>query len=144
MNQIVHFDTAALNRALVGFDAIFNNFERRFANQINNNYPPHNVVKIDDENYEIHLAVTGFDPKEVSVELDQNTLVVKGEREDTDIADEQYIYRGLAARNFTRGFLLPEHFEVGDAQIKNGVLKVALKHVVPEALKPRQIKVKTL
>jgi molecular chaperone IbpA len=144
MNQLVHFDTAALNRALVGFDAIFNNFERRFANQINNNYPPHNVVKIDEENYEIHLAVTGFEPKEVSVELDQNTLVVKGEREDTDIADEQYIYRGLAARNFTRGFLLPEHFEVEDAQIKNGVLKVSLKHVVPEALKPRQIKVKSL
>lgn len=144
MNQIVHFDTAALNRALVGFDAMFNNFERRFANQLNNNYPPHNVVKIDEENYEIHLAVTGFDPKEVSVELDQNTLVVKGEREDTDITDEQYIYRGLAARNFTRGFLLPEHFEVGDAQIKNGVLTVALKHVIPEALKPRQIKVKSL
>jgi molecular chaperone IbpA len=102
------------------------------------------VVKIDEENYEIHLAVTGFEPKEVSVELDQNTLVVKGEREDTDIADEQYIYRGLAARNFTRGFLLPEHFEVEDAQIKNGVLKVSLKHVVPEALKPRQIKVKSL
>jgi len=144
MNQIVHFDTNALNRAFIGLDALLAPFERRFANQINNNYPPHNVVKIDEENYEIHLAVTGFDPKEVSVELDQNTLVVKGEREDTDIADEQYIYRGLAARNFTRGFLLPEHFEVGDAQIKNGVLKVSLKHVVPEALKPRQIKVKAL
>jgi molecular chaperone IbpA len=144
MNQLVHFDTAALNRALVGFDAIFNNFERRFANQINNNYPPHNVLKLDEENYEIHLAVTGFDPKEVTVELDQNILVIKGEHEESDVTDGQYLHRGLAARNFTRGFLLPEHFKVEDAQIKNGVLKVSLKHIVPEALKPRQIKVKAL
>ena len=144
MNQLVRFDTAALNRALIGFDTLFDNFERRFANQINTNYPPHNVLRIDEENYEIHLAVTGFEPNEISVELDQNTLVIRGEREESAADDAQYLHRGLAARNFTRGFLLPDHFEVGDAEIKNGVLKVALKHVIPEALKPRQIKVKAL
>jgi len=144
MNQIVHFDTNALNRAFIGLDALLAPFERRFANQINNNYPPHNVIKIDEENYEIHLAVTGFEPKDISVELDQNILVVRAEREDSTYTEEQYVYRGLAARNFTWGRMLPEHFEVGDAQIKNGVLKIALKHVIPEALKPRQIKVKSL
>jgi len=62
MNRI---DADTLNRALIGFDTMFNNFERRFANSISSNYPPHNVVKLDDNNYEIQIAVTGFNKDEV-------------------------------------------------------------------------------
>jgi len=79
MNQLVRFDTAALNRALIGFDTLFEDIEKRFANQIQTTYPPHNIVKLDDDNYEIQMAVTGFDPDEVSVEVNQNQLIVKGE-----------------------------------------------------------------
>ena len=140
MNQLVRFDTNALNKALLGFDSLFNDFEQRFANQINNNYPPYNIVKKDDNNYELEIAVTGFAPEEVSVEIDQNQLVVKGERKREDDEDTQYIHRGLATRDFTRSWTLAEHMEVNTGSIKNGVLRVAIQRVVPEALKPRQLK----
>ena len=148
MNQLVRFDTNtlnALNRALVGFDTFFNDFENRWANSVGNNYPPYNVLKRDKDTYEVQVAVTGFDPKDVSVEVDQNQVIVKGEisnkSEDNEI---QYIHRGLAGRNFTRVFPLAEHIEVGDATIKNGVLSILLTRVVPEALKPRVLKIKQL
>jgi molecular chaperone IbpA len=141
MNQLVRFDTNALNKALLGFDSLFDNFEQRFANQINNNYPPYNIVKKDDNNYELEIAVTGFAPEEVSVEIDQNQLVVKGERKREDDTETQYIHRGLATRDFTRTWTLAEHMEVNTGSIKNGVLRVAIQRVVPEALKPRQLKI---
>jgi len=139
----MRFDTNALNRALVGFDTLFNDFESRFANQINNNYPPYNIVKYDEDSYEIQIAVSGFEKDEIAVEIDQNQLVIKGESKSHDaVADVQYLYRGLAARDFTRIFTLAEHMEVGEGKIKNGVLKIELKRVIPEALKPRVLKIK--
>jgi len=142
MTQLVRFDTNALNRALLGFDSLFDNFETRFANQINNNYPPFNILKHDENSYEIEIAVTGFDPSEITVEVDQNQLVVKGHREDADDADTVYLQRGLATRDFTRSWTLAEHMEVGEGRIKNGVLTIALNRVIPEALKPRVLKIK--
>lgn len=141
MNQLVRFDTNALNKALLGFDEIFNNFEQRFANQINNNYPPYNIVKKDENNYEIEVAVTGFLPEEITVEIDQNQLIVKGERKRHEDAELQYLHRGLATRDFTRSWTLAEHMEVGTGTIKNGVLRIALQRVIPEALKPRVLKI---
>jgi molecular chaperone IbpA len=143
MNQLVRFDTNALNRALLGFDELFNNFEQRFANQISNNYPPYNVVKHDENSYEIQVAVTGFDKDEITVEVDQNQLIVKGQKakEENDEA-VNYLHKGLATRQFTRSWTLAEHMEVGEGSIKNGVLTVSLKRVIPEALKPRVLKIK--
>ena len=77
MNQLVRFDTAALNKALVGFDKIFDDFEHRFSHQIGNNYPPYNILKREDDTYEIHIAVSGFDKDEITVEVDQNQLIIK-------------------------------------------------------------------
>lgn len=140
-NQIARFDTSALNRALVGFDTLFDNFEKRFTNQISTNYPPHNIVKLDADNYEIQVAVTGFDPEEVTVEVNQNELVIKGECTTDEESTVTYLHRGLAGRDFVRTFTLADHMEVGEARIKHGVLKIALKRVVPEALKPRVLKI---
>jgi len=140
MNQLVRFDTNALNRALLGFDNLFDNFEQRFANQINNSYPPYNVLKRDEDTYEIEVAVTGFDPDEITVEIDQNQLIVKGQRKEVDLNEPTYLHRGLASRDFTRSWTLAEHMEVRDGSIKNGVLTIGLKRVVPEALKPRVLK----
>ena len=142
MNQLVRFDTNALNKALLGFDSLFNDIEGRFSNQINNNYPPYNILKHSDDSYELEVAVTGFAQEEITVEIDQNQLVVKGERKRDEDADTQYIHRGLATRDFTRSWTLAEHMEVGDGRIKNGVLTIELKRVVPEALKPRVLKIK--
>ena len=142
MNQLVRFDTSALNRALLGFDQLFDNFEQRFANQINSNYPPYNILKHDENTYEIEIAVTGFDPDDVSVEIDQNQLIVKGHRNKEETALSTFLYRGLAARDFTRTWTLAEHMEVGEGRIKNGVLTIELKRVIPESLKPRALKLR--
>jgi molecular chaperone IbpA len=142
MNQLVRFDTNALNRALVGFDSLFDNFEQRFANQIQQNYPPYNILKRDEDTYEIEIAVTGFDKDEVVVEIDQNNLIVKGQRKEVDLVEPTYLHRSLATRDFTRSWTLAEHMEVGEGRIKNGVLTIELKRVVPDSLKPRVLKLK--
>jgi molecular chaperone IbpA len=143
MNQLARFDTNALahlNRALIGFDRIFDNFENRYQHSTTN-YPPYNVLKHDDNTFEVEIAVAGFDKEEISVEVDQDQLVIKGRRakdEDTD----KYLHRGLAARDFERVFTLAEYMEVGDAELTNGILSVKLTRIVPEALKPRLIAIK--
>jgi len=142
MNQLVRFDTNALNRALVGFDSLFDNFEQRFANQNQQNYPPYNILKHDEDTYEIEIAVTGFDKDEVVVEIDQNNLIVKGQRKEVDLVEPTYLHRSLATRDFTRSWTLAEHMEVGEGRIKNGVLTIELKRVVPDSLKPRVLKLK--
>jgi len=140
--QLVRFDTGALNRALLGFDTLFNDFERRFANQINNNYPPYNIIKTDTNSYELQVAVTGFEKTEVSVEVDQDLLIVKGERLRDDQETTTYLHHGLASRDFTRTWPLAEHIEVGDAKIKNGVLTIKLERIIPDSLKPRKLEIK--
>jgi molecular chaperone IbpA len=142
MNQLVRFDTNSLNRALLGFDSLFDNFEQRFANQINSSYPPYNILKNTEDSYELEIAVTGFDPEEITVEIDQNQLIVKGERVPIENTETEYLHRGLATRSFTRSWTLAEHMIVGEGRIKNGVLTIELTREVPEALKPRVLKLK--
>ena len=143
MNQLARFDTTALNqlnRALIGFDSLFNDVERRFSNSIPN-YPPYNVLKHDDNSFEIEVAVAGFDREDIAIEVDQNLLTIKGKRLKEDDGDK-YVYRGLAARDFERSFTLADHIIVGDAELTNGILRVKLTREVPEALKPRVISIK--
>jgi molecular chaperone IbpA len=141
MNAITRFDTQSLNRALIGFDQLFNNVERRFANQVQNNYPPYNVLKHDDNHFEIEIAVAGFEKEDIKIEVDQDQLIIKGQRLKDDDADK-YLHRGLAARDFERSWTLAEYMEVGDAELTNGILSVKLTRIVPEALKPRLIAIK--
>jgi len=141
MNQLVRFDTNSLNRVFLGFDTLFNDLENRIANQVNNNYPPYNFLKHDDDSYEIQVAVSGFDPDEVTVEVNQDQLIVKGQRKNPNDEDANYLHRGLAGRDFVRSWTLADHIEVGKGRIKNGILTVELTRIIPEALKPRLIKV---
>lgn len=135
MNNLTRFDT--LNRALIGFDTMFDTLERRFANSVSNNYPPHNVRRTAENEYEIQMAVTGFDKEEISVTLEDDVLKIKGESETpNESADIVYIHRGLATRNFAKEFPLAEHIEVAGAEIKNGLLTVKLVRNVPEPAKP--------
>jgi molecular chaperone IbpA len=140
--QLVRIDPAAL-RALVGFDTMFDQLERRFAgDKAHANYPPHNVIKTGDHSYEIQIAVSGFDKSEIRVEVDQDQLVITGERSKEDDEGIEYLYRGLATRNFVKSLTLAEYMEVRDATIKNGILTVQIERVIPDALKPRLINIK--
>jgi len=138
MTQLVRFDTNALNRALLGFDSLFSDFEHR----VNTNYPPYNILKRNENTYEIEIAVTGFSKDEITVEVDQNRLIVKGIRSANLEDESEYLHRGLASRDFTREWTLAEHMIVGEGRIKNGVLTIQIARVVPEALKPRVLRIK--
>ena len=141
MNALTRFDTnalAQLNRALVGFDRMFDNFDQRLGQNSNNN-PPHNVVKTGEDTYRIEVAVAGFNMEEIDVELDNNELIIKGQCKREDDASYEYLHRGLARRDFERRFTLVDHIEVVGASIKDGILNVELKREIPEALKPRKI-----
>lgn len=133
-------DLPALHRHAVGFDQLFEQLERTFATSKADNYPPHNVVKLDDTHYVIEVAVAGFAEDEIDVELKENVLTVKGEqvKRDTEI---EYLHKGISARNFVRTFPLAEHIEVRGATVKNGILAVALEQVVPEEDKPKKIQI---
>jgi molecular chaperone IbpA len=141
MTQLQRFDTTALNRALVGFDRIFDDMERRFATQVTSNYPPYNIAKIGDNRYQIDLAVTGFMKEEVAVTIEANELTIRGERKRDDDAAIEYLHRGLALRDFERTFTLAEHMKVRSASIRNGILHIEIEREIPEELKPRVIDV---
>jgi molecular chaperone IbpA len=141
-HQVSRMD--ALSRALIGFDQMFDQMERRYSNSVSNNYPPHNILKTGENQYEIQIAVTGFEKSEISVTVESNVLTVKGEGAES-VRHEQpeivYLHRGLASRDFVREFPLAEHIEVLGAEIRNGMLIVKLIRNIPESEKPRIINV---
>jgi molecular chaperone IbpA len=136
-NQLSRLDT--LSRALVGFDTMFDQMERRFANQVSNNYPPFNILKWNEDQYEIQIAITGFEKEEIRIEVERNQLSVFGESKEMSLGDAMYLHRGLATRDFEKTFTLAEHMEVKLAEIRNGMLRIQLFRNVPESEKPRII-----
>lgn len=141
MTQLRTIDTAALaqlSKALVGFDRYFTAPHHQ-----NGNYPPHNIVKYSDDTYGIEVAVAGFSKDEVTVEVDQDQLTIRGvkNRPNVDVGIE-YLHRGLAARDFEQTFTLAEYMEVRGAKVADGMLQIDIQRLVPEALKPRRIEIK--
>jgi len=121
----------------IGFDRLFQQLQAQsVVNQ--QNYPPYNIVKVDDENFVIELAIAGFDKKEVNVELEKNVLKIEGKSKDDD---KDFIHKGLASRSFERQFTLADDVEVSGGKLENGVLKVELRRVIPEEDKPVKIKI---
>jgi len=129
---------ANLSRALVGFDTIFN----QHLQQSNGNYPPHNIVKYSDSDYAIEIAVAGFKKEEITVEVDQDQLIVRGVQQVTDAGAKEYLHRGLASRDFEQSYTLAEYMNVKGAEVSDGMLIIKIERIVPESLKPRQIKIK--
>jgi len=131
-------ELANLSRALIGFDQIFN----QRLQQANSNYPPHNIVKYSDSEYAIEIAVAGFSKEEITVEVDQDQLIVRGVQGEVVNEGKEYLHRGLASRNFEQTWTLAEYMEVKDAEVKDGMLVIQIDRIMPEALKPRQIVIK--
>ena len=105
-----------------------------------NNYPPYNVIKEDDDTYIVEIALAGFDKSDLSITVDNSNLIVKGEKENKD--DVEFTHKGIATRSFTRSFALGEFMEVTKAGFENGMLSVTVERIVPEEKKPKTIKIK--
>jgi molecular chaperone IbpA len=124
-----------VNHALIGFDRIFNQLDNVRAST--KTYPPHNVVKIDEDNWLVELAAAGFNRDELTVELHENTLTIRGQK--AEQAGRQYLYRGLAMRNFEKSLYIQDHIKIKHAEYKDGMLNIYLEQRVPENKKPKQI-----
>jgi molecular chaperone IbpA len=106
------------------------------------NYPPYNIRKNGENSYTIEMAVAGFGQNEIDIEIDGGKLVVKGNVASVDTEDN-FLFKGIANRAFTRAFAIDDQFEVKDAELFNGMLKIALDRLVPEAQKPKKVPVKS-
>lgn len=141
MNGLTKIDQnvlSQLNRALIGFDRMFDAYESRLHNSTG--YPPYNIVRTGENQYLIEMAVAGFKKSEITVEVEQNQLTIRGQSETpNESTTREYLHRGLSSRDFARTFPLAEHIVVKEARIENGVLTVELERIIPESLKARVI-----
>lgn len=138
------FDTMFkdFDKFYVGFDDQFNRLAKLHDDITKNipNYPPYNIKKVEDNKYVIEVAVAGFSKSEIEVEFADDKLVVRGNaKDDNDGTD--YLFKGIAARNFTRTFALNDQIEIQGADLVNGMLKIALERIIPEHKKPKKIEV---
>jgi molecular chaperone IbpA len=135
--------TKDMDKFFVGFDDQFSRLQKLHDDVTKNipNYPPYNIKKHDDTHYTIEIAVAGFGQQDIDIELDGDKLVVKGNVQAAE--DDDFLFRGIANRAFTRSFALNDQVEVKNAEIFNGMLKIALERLVPESKKPKKIAVKS-
>ena len=127
--------------AFLGFDHLFDELEK-ITNHANDTYPPHNVVKSDDMKYDIELAVAGFSENDITIELKEHVLYIKGDREKRR-KDEAYVHKGISGRKFSKSFRLSEYAEVSGADLTDGILTVSIEVILPEEKRPQSIKINT-
>lgn len=134
------FDFAPLFRTAIGFDRLARLVDTAASAADAPSYPPYNIEKTGDDSYRLTMAVAGFSPDDIDLVVKDNTLQVTG-RVRAEGAKAEVLYRGIAARAFERRFVLADHMVVEGADLRDGLLHVGLKRVVPEALKPRRIQI---
>ena len=132
------FDFSPFRRSTVGFDRLFDLLETSAAGHGQETFPPFDLVQIDDNSFRIRLAVAGFGEEEIDITAQQNLLIVSGRKSEED--SKGYIHRGIATRSFERRFGLADHVQVRDAELKDGLLSIDLVREIPEAMRPRKIK----
>ena len=141
MTRLTTLDLPHFHRATIGFDRMFNELERQFANSPNGNgYPPYNIAQINEDEFMISLAVAGFGMDNLSIEKDGNTLKIEGTAPKGD-ENVNYLHKGIGGRNFRREFTLADHVDVVTANLELGMLNVHLKRELPEELQPKKIKI---
>ncbi len=126
-------------RSTVGFDRLLDLIDQSTRWTGDDHYPPYNIERIGDDQYQISLAVAGFSPDEITITAGQNALTIEGRK--ADKGERQYLYQGISERAFRRVFDLADFVQVKGASLDNGLLKVDLVRELPEAMKPRKIAV---
>lgn len=125
----------------IGFDRALDTWSHAQTVSSATNYPPYNVIKVDEDNFIVELAVAGFAKTDINLSTADGKLTVKGEL-NTEDNDSKFIHRGIAARKFTREWALGEYMEVKAAELKDGMLKIDIVRILPEEKKPKTIKIK--
>jgi len=139
MTRLTTLDLAPFTRHSVGFDRLFEQMDRHFANSAGNGYPPYNIVQLNEDEYLITLAVAGFSMKDLEITKDGNILNVEGEIQKSEEDSVNYLHKGIAGRNFRRQFTLADYVEVEKATLDLGMLHIHLKRYIPEEKQPKKI-----
>ena len=140
MTRLTTLDLPSFHRATIGFDRMFDELERTFANSQSNGYPPYNIAQINEDEYMISLAVAGFGMDNLSIEKDKNVLKIEGTAPKGG-ENVNYLHKGIGGRSFRREFTLADHVDVVNANLEVGMLNIHLKREVPEELQPKKIKI---
>lgn len=148
-----------MKKAFIEFDKFFDDFDRHFSHTLIGtdslvrglrnslsatieSYPPYNIIKLGDDEYQLQFALAGFSKKDVTVTQEKNILSVESKKQQSDEEKEPIVYRGIATRSFIRTFGLAEYIKVETVTMENGLLTIALKRVIPEEDQPREFKIK--
>ncbi|WP_319782902.1 Hsp20 family protein [Oceanisphaera sp. IT1-181] len=132
------FDLTPLYRTAIGFDRLASMMENASNSSSNNGYPPYNIELLSENHYRISMAVAGFADADLEITSHENSLTVKGTKEQPE-AQKNFLYQGIAERGFERRFQLADHVKVTGADMENGLLHIDLVRDVPEAAKPKNI-----
>ena len=135
------FDFSPLYRTSIGFDRLASMMSSATRQDQGNSYPPYNIRTTGEDHYQITMAVAGFAEDEIDITTEQSRLVVIGNRNDDAEEKGEYLHRGIATRSFERRFNLADHVKVVAATLQNGLLHIDLEREIPEAMKPRTIKI---
>jgi len=137
MTKLTALDLHPLYRNAIGVDRLFDRLINNIETTSQSNYPPYNIVQVNEDEYFIELAVAGLDENNLEITQDQNTLVITGA---IDVNENlNYLHKGIAGRSFRREFTLADHVEVVNADLNKGILLINLKRELPEAMKPKTI-----
>ena len=131
------FFSTPMTRQFVGFDSLFEELNEMAARK-ESNYPAYNIAKDDEENYRIEVALAGFSANEISIETEKGVLKIEANKAEQR---SNYIHQGIAQRGFSKLFRLAEHIKIDDAQFVDGILTIALRREIPEAERPKKIKI---
>jgi molecular chaperone IbpA len=137
------FDLAPLYRNTVGFDRLFSMLDQMVSVDAAPSYPPYNIERTGENAYRISIAVAGFTDRDLTVEVKENTLSVRGERKTSEERKVDVLHQGIAARSFDRRFQLADGVQVVGAALENGLLHLDLVRETPEAKKPKLIPIST-
>ena len=137
------FDIPAIHKFGIGFDNMFDELMRVSAQQSTTNYPPYNIVQVNEDEYMISVAVAGFGPDNLSVTKDKKFLIIEGKHsaETVESSDASYtfLHKGISERSFRREFQLADHVEISNAHLELGILSIHLRREVPEEARPKAI-----
>ncbi len=138
------YDLSPLYRTTVGFDRLSSLLDTVNRSDTNSNgYPPYNIESLDENQYQITMALAGYTEDELELVTEHQTLTVKGQKSDNDDKERNYLHRGIATRSFERRFQLADHVVVKGARLNNGLLQIDLAREIPEAMKPKTIQIET-
>lgn len=132
-------DLSPLYRSFIGFDHLATMIDAASRNEKQASFPPYNIELLAEDKYRITMAIAGFSKEQISIEVEENTLAIIGQKSDKEETERKFLHKGISERNFERRFQLGDHVKVLTADMENGLLHVDLERVIPEAKKARKI-----